>query len=1258
MRADAGLGKTALAASLAHSRGWPCHFTRGRNGSVGSTALSNLSAQLIARYELGDQFAPQRILPETAGEPGWFEQVLRAAAGVARADGGRVVLVVDGLDEAEVFKGALPLGLPVVLPHSAFIVATCRTGTNLPALRQPFEMLEIRPRSRHNISDLEHFLRTVFTEDEELAALLSAGGVTADAATARLLNKCGGVWIYLRYVLNELQLGKRSVENLDTLPSDLSAYYAESLLAEQDNPDWGHTTLPLLATLAAAAEPLPVPTLTRLAGLPDQHPVQTLCADRLRPFLAVTSGETDGLLRYSVYHASLREFLAGSGPTTHPGGGQEQAEELARAAADAHSRIADHYLSAFGGLNQRLPAVAADPSIAQLDDGYALRHLAEHLDRAGRAGDLDILLACEQSAPARGSVWFAAHERAGTLSEYRADIDRARRHAAACTDQDMRLAREAPSLLLELRYLMLDSTVRTLTTSVPSKLIGRLVQSGLWNPARALFYARQPGDLTDRALALATLVAYLPEGNRPAVTREAIAVAGQVAAAYPRAWAFTALLEELPGTPPDEIAVNALTATAEIAEDAGSAQMLSRLAEKLPSSLLPQAASIGIAISDESQRERALTALIPHLPETALPGILAAVPRFTDSYTRSQIIVALASRAPAVMLAELADAARTVPANEDRAWALGMVASCMPEPSLDLANEALTAARATTDPTYRAWALSSLAGLFNSEERKELLNEALSAARAADEVEDRVWALTTIAPELASADRRSVLSEALREALACPPGPEQSDCLDDLSSHLTKAQLARAVQAVLAIQSEDEQARLLASYAPVLPDQFFEPALRSAAEIHEEWLRGNVMQALAPHLPEHLLADALSAAGSISGAYERSSVIGALADRLPDRLLSQALSLVQSMTNESGSAQFLCGIAARTEEPRRTQLLQEALTTARSVTNGRERAQSLGDIAASLNGAEREQVLTDAIQAAKADPYEFRRVYALYYLIPRLTSAQRKLVIADALTITRALSDAVDRAGWLAALARYVPRSQRPALLTEALEAAHTLTSEQQRLLALLDVAVSFPGDERIDVFKEFLALADSATERLPLWGRPVVKIARILPDRLILKTLELIRQARCENNQLATSGRILRGVPNRLIEGILDIVRNNPFGLDDAHALGTAALYLPVRLRQEALSLALDVQESTVARRAIMTQARSLWREGMTTTELDIFRQTITGTGLDEYLTVLTPALDIIAAAAGTQALDDCLQTFRTIQRWWLPPEAGTAPG
>ncbi|MGH8833538.1 MAG: DUF4062 domain-containing protein, partial [Actinomycetes bacterium] len=85
IQAAAGLGKTMFAAWLAQSRGWPCHFTRRRKGRVAATALRNLAAQLIARYRLDKLLAPGGQLPDAAGEPGWFDQVVRAAARAATA---------------------------------------------------------------------------------------------------------------------------------------------------------------------------------------------------------------------------------------------------------------------------------------------------------------------------------------------------------------------------------------------------------------------------------------------------------------------------------------------------------------------------------------------------------------------------------------------------------------------------------------------------------------------------------------------------------------------------------------------------------------------------------------------------------------------------------------------------------------------------------------------------------------------------------------------------------------------------------------------------------------------------------------------------------------------------------------------------------------------------------------------------------------------------------------------------------------------
>jgi hypothetical protein len=139
---------------------------------------------------------------------------------------------------------------------------------------------------------------------------------------------------------------------------------------------------------------------------------------------------------------------------------------------------------------------------------------------------------------------------------------------------------------------------------------------------------------------------------------------------------------------------------------------------------------------------------------------------------------------------------------------------------------------------------------------------------------------------------------------------------------------------------------------------------------------------------------------------------------------------------------------------------------------------------------------------------------------------------------------------------------------------------------------------------------------------------------------------------------KFLRVIPGMLVNEVLDAVPKHLPGSEVAHALGAGALYMPAAIRQRSLDLALGAADVVSARRAVITQAGFLWQQGITAPELEIFRQAITGTGLDECLHVLASALDIITRIAGPQALDDCLEAFRTVQRWWPPPEGRIDPG
>ena len=60
-----------------------------------------------------------------------------------------------------------------------------------------------------------------------------------------LAERCGGVWVYLRYVLDELRLGTRRPDQISDLPSKLPGYYADQIRRWQQDPGWHTGLLPL-----------------------------------------------------------------------------------------------------------------------------------------------------------------------------------------------------------------------------------------------------------------------------------------------------------------------------------------------------------------------------------------------------------------------------------------------------------------------------------------------------------------------------------------------------------------------------------------------------------------------------------------------------------------------------------------------------------------------------------------------------------------------------------------------------------------------------------------------------------------------------------------------------------------------------------------------------------------------------------------------------------------------------------------------------
>ncbi len=332
VQAEAGVGKSTLAAYLVGTQRWLFHFTRLPGGRSPGAARKSLAAQLIARWDLMQAWAPGSVLPVSEVGPAWFSQLLWDAARKRdQQSGGRrrepIVIVVDGMDEFEPEPGGgrgLPLGLPDSLPDGVYVVATSRFGVDraLHAVRNPADWLQIEVEGAGNLDDMRRFIRDVTSPergDARLLAMLHGGGVDIGWFRAKLAQACAGVWIYLRYVLDEIRDGIRNPRSVADLPADLAGFYAEHVerwrgAGEDETAQrrWEQVRLPLLGVLGAARGPLTMAQLAGFAAAPPGEAARVFIEETVRAFLNCRDDDPSGPPSYALRHQSLRDLISGN----------------------------------------------------------------------------------------------------------------------------------------------------------------------------------------------------------------------------------------------------------------------------------------------------------------------------------------------------------------------------------------------------------------------------------------------------------------------------------------------------------------------------------------------------------------------------------------------------------------------------------------------------------------------------------------------------------------------------------------------------------------------------------------------------------------------------------------------------------------------------------------------------------------------------------------------------------------------------------
>jgi hypothetical protein len=1104
LEGDAGVGKTSFALWLAAERDYVCHFTRVAPGGV-ATAVRNLSAQLITRLRL-DDLAPGGVMPHAAGRPEWLYRVIAAAAAKQRTEhpGIPLVVVVDSLDDSDSLSGP-PLGLPATLPDGVFVVATMLTGTPVHWLGQESHTtLRLVAGSEENRADMAAYLQDVAREPEITAALEQAG-VSARRFTDTLVERCAGVWIYLHYVIEEVRRGNRDPRRLEELPQGLWAYYAQCLAdLRAETAVWHRAYLPLLATLAAVREHLDPGVLADLAGMASGDGVAgRFVTVTFRPFCSRVNSQ------YALYHQTLRGFLRGSTALDAdqlPEFTVAERAELEEAALTAHRRIAERYLSSWGGLADELPVLAGQPDVALLDGGYGLRQLPVHLEGAGRAEDLHQLLACERrDYPGQAAnVWYLAHDRAGRADIYLEHIARAAalaQRAAATARAAGRVGKDAGR---EIRYHLITASAVSLSRTLSVPLVSALLDRGIWQPVQALAHIANNPDLAARAEAYAALIPSLPEADRPGVRRSALMAAQAIADEFDRARMITRLAPVLTAG----LAADMLATAPAIEDLRARAMVLAALAPKLDTEQLPAALAEVQAMyeqvashppggpdgdqedeDEESDRESA----------ALIVALAALAPRLTPDLAGSAEALSRALR-----LESPDDLARTAsgPAEQHNRL-IGMLFESAMGTSYEFAREQSVVALAPCLTTNQADAALEVArsqmdeGSISSVEKKvkvlaavapRLTEGQISTAltivlgirdhgRVSGEPTVRVHAMSTLASRLTNRQ----VEAALNGAWAIGDLSERVQAVAALLPALADAERAATAQKALAISEEiadiQEFAEAIAALAPYLQHTARRQAIaaglervaavqegvaaaregdatekeRNAAyfdELHLGW----ALAALAPHLDPSQLQQALDAAMAITDELPRDHALHTLAPYLTPGLLNDLRGVYLTIDDGGQLVATAGALAAQLPDSQRCRALDDALGSTRRIRDERTRAEALGALAPHLT----EELLPTAIGIARDMRDDWHRAFALGALANQLTDD----LVPGALEDARSMSHEWPRTVTLARLAPRVAPADRRTVVNEALASAWGMSSGLGRAEAVTVLAPCIDPDQ------------------------------------------------------------------------------------------------------------------------------------------------------------------------------------------------------
>lgn len=779
---------------------------------------------------------------------------------------------------------------------------------------------------------------------------------------------------------------------------------------------------------------------------------------------------------------------------------------------------------------------------------YELRHLAAHLEEAGRSADLHRLLATETSE--QRNAWYDAHYQRGEIRPYLDDLNRA-----------WRIADVTQNLALQCRYALIRSSITSFADKISPRLLIAVVEKMIWTPSQAQTYALQVSEETQRTKLLVNMIPHLPK----------------------------------------ELLHTVLEATIKVSEE-NQTKLFTALAPYLPESALLSALTMAQQMSNIRQRAETLAALAPRLKESwryrALRDTLEEILVEKSQFYGDGWVESLATMAPYLskeLMLEALPRLQQLSGSGDsfREWHLGKIALRYVEVSCP--GEALTLARHFRAEEHK------VASLVESLAKMGYIREAVIVSEEIAWLRGQTRALSVLAQYLPA--------EAIRIALQIRDEKLRAEAFRVLLPHFPEAQ-PKQVQEVVAnvCQISDRLTRIeiLRALVPYLSTEDQKEALQEAVESAREISNADDgrIDALAvniSHLPiEHqreVLHEALITAQQISITTVQKRALDALYPYLEQyvarlqiliphltgleqqQVLHEALLSARQIGDPERSVRVFKTLLPHLTEAEQQQLLSEALAAARQIGDPERRVRVLLTLLPHLTEAEQQQLLSEALVSTRQIGERQKRVRVLQTFLPYLPEGEQQQILHEALTTAREIEHLRTRASAIKVLTPDLPPSLKEEILWEELAAA-----EKSHLLGL---------EELTELLFAFVpSLSEDARRKAVVTARKIVgdeNRAKVLDGLIPHLTNDLLREMLVTEQRIddvTTQVEALQDLapylPEEMLHEVLAIIERSKGDEGRIRALQKLAPYLTELLLQEALTSAYSLSNKDVRRREL----------------------------------------------------------------------------